>query len=263
VPKKPRKQSKTLSLPAAHNQINGDMRTSELFSTTRKGFVFTALIATLSSVTLSAQTSPAPLPPNYKTTFENPDILVMHVHYGAHEFVPMHDHSAYPTLYVYLNDSGEVEIKHEGPSGFTVMRPPTHTGAFRISPGMAERHSVTSHSDTASDFLRVELKRIPPSDLKQVFRGEAPASPLPGTHTEFQDAALHIERVVCPADKPCTLPPGSARSLLIAIAPMQARTATGTHDLKAGDVLWLSADEATGPLSAGAQCLRVSLLYPN
>ena len=40
------------------------------------------------------------LPPNYQTTFENSDIIVMHVHYGAHEFVPMHDHSAYPTVYV-------------------------------------------------------------------------------------------------------------------------------------------------------------------
>src|SRR5271154_2724890 len=130
----------------------------------RRCFVFIALTAALSSVTLSAQTSPAPLPPNYKTTFQNADVLVMRVHYGAHEFVPMHDHSAYPTLYVYLNDSGEVEIKHEGPDGFTVTRPPTHTGASRISPGMAERHSVTSHSDTASDFLRVELKHIPPTD---------------------------------------------------------------------------------------------------
>jgi len=238
------------------------MRTSEFFSTTRRGFAFTALIVALSSVTLNAQNSPAPLPPNYKTTFENPDILVMHVHYGAHEFVPVHDHSAYPTLYVYLNDSGEVEIKHEGPNGFTVMRPPTHTGAFRISPGMAERHSVTSHSDTDSNFLRVELKRIPPSDLKQVFRGEAPSPLTPGTRTEFQDAALRVERIVCPADKSCALSSQSARSLLVAIAPMRVRTAAGQRDLKAGDVLWLAADEAAGLLSARAQCLRVSLLYP-
>ena len=202
------------------------------------------------------------LPPNYKTTFENPDILVMHVHYGAHEFVPMHDHSAYPTLYVYLNNSGEVEIKHEAPNDFAVMRPPTHTGAFRISPGMAERHSVTSHSDTDSDFLRVEFKTIPPSDLKQVFRGEAPAQRTPGTRTEFQDPALRVERIVCPADKLCSLSPQSARSLLVAVAPMRVRTAAGQRDLKAGDVVWFAPDEAAATLSAGAQCLRVSLLYP-
>jgi hypothetical protein len=239
------------------------MRTSGFSAAMRKCFVFSAVIAALSGGLLSGQRPPSALPPNYKTTFQNPDILVMHVHYGAHEFVPMHDHSAYPTLYVYLNDSGEVDIKHEGPDGATVTRPPTHTGAFRISPGMAERHSVTSRSDTPSDFLRVELKRIPPSDLKQVFRGEAPAQLVPGTRTEFQDDALRVERIVCPAEASCSIPTGGARSLLIAIAPMQVRTAAGRRFLKPGDVVWVAEDEATAPqLSAGGHCLRVSLLYP-
>src|ERR1700755_776662 len=52
----------------------------------------------------------APLPPNYKTILNNTDVQVMHVHYGAHEFVPMHDHPAVSTMYVYLNHSGEVDL---------------------------------------------------------------------------------------------------------------------------------------------------------
>jgi hypothetical protein len=209
-----------------------------------------------------AQTGILPLPPNYKTTFENADFLVMKVHYGAHEFVPMHDHSAYPTVYVYLNDSGEVEIKHEGPGEPPVKRPPTHIGAFRISPGVAERHSVQSLSDTASDFVRVELKSIAPSDIKEVFRGSAPAQPMsPGTKTEFQDPALRIERTVCADSSPCTIAAGSVRSLIVAIKPMHMMGANGEHTLAAGDVLWLPAGSAQASLSAGAQVLRVSLLY--
>lgn len=220
----------------------------------------TLLFAT-AGITFAAQT--APLPPNYKTIFENSDILVMHVHYGAHEFVPMHDHPAVATMFVYLNDSGEVDITHEGPDAFTAQRPPTHTGAYRIAPGMAERHSVTSHSDTDSEFLRVELKRFPPADLKQPVRGEAPVSPTPGIHTEFQDAALRVDRILCVADAPCSVPPTSARSLLIAIQPTNVQTPNGERHLEAGDVVWLPAN-AKSPLSLApaAQCLRLSLLYP-
>jgi hypothetical protein len=204
------------------------------------------------------------LPPNYRTTFENTDIIVMRVHYGPHEFVPMHDHSAYPTVYVYLNNSGEVDLKHEGPNGVTAHRPPTHTGAFRISPGMAERHSVTNLGDVPSDFLRVELKRIPSDAIKDVFRGEAPVQPLtPGTKTEFQDAALKIERTQCPATEPCILPASSKRSLLVSIGTTKVHFSGNERTLASGDTIWLPAGDS-GPvrLSAGAQDLRVILQYP-
>jgi len=132
------------------------------------------LTLALLTTTALAQSS---LPKNYKTILNNHDLLVMRVHYGPHEFVPMHDHSAYPTVFVYLNDSGPVRIDHEPPASFSVTRLPTHTGAFRIAPGMTERHSITNLSDEPSDFLRVEFKTILPTDLKQVTRGEVPSSP--------------------------------------------------------------------------------------
>jgi hypothetical protein len=221
------------------------------------------LIATALPIA-NSQNPLLPLPPNYKTTLDNPDVIVMKVHYGAHEFVPMHDHTAYPTVYVYLNDSGEVDLKHEGPNAITMRRPPTHTGAFRIAPGATERHSVTSLSDTPSDFLRVELKRILPDDLKKVFRGEAPAQPVvPGTRTEFQDPAIKIERTICPANATCPLPPAGARSLLVAVGAMGLEMNGAAHTLRAGDVMWLPANASIAPrLSPGAQCLQVVLLYP-
>jgi hypothetical protein len=211
---------------------------------------------------ISAQTATTNLPGNYKTIFENSDVLVMHVHYGAHEFVPMHDHSAYPTVYVYLNNSGKVEIDHEGPNAFKVVRPPTHAGAFRISPSVVERHSVTNLSGTASDFLRIELKSIRKLSLKKAFRGDVPSPLAQGNHTEFKDSALRIDRIVCPANGPCSATP-AARSLLVAITSQQIETASGKQLLKVGDVLWFSEnDNKTLHFSADAQSLRIILLNP-
>jgi hypothetical protein len=213
-----------------------------------------------------AQSKPAqsPLPKNYKTIFNNKDFLVMRVHYGPNETVPMHDHSAYPTVFVYLNDSGPVRIDHAPPASFSVTRPPTHTGAFRIAPGMTERHSITNLSELPSDFLRVELKTIPPTDLKEVTRGEVESPLMPGTHIEFQDSALEIDRIICPPTVGCEATPLQARSLLIPTTDLKFQTSSGTQSLKPGEVAWLPLNaKKTVQLSPGAQALRISLLYPN
>jgi quercetin dioxygenase-like cupin family protein len=222
-----------------------------------------ALFLALLTTTALAQTS-QPLPHNYQTILDNSDVLVMRVHYGPHEFVPMHDHSAYPTVYIYLNDSGEVRIDHEPPNAFSVTRPPTHTGAFRIAPGMTERHSITNLSDTPSDFLRVELKTVPSPDLKQVTRGEVPSPLIPGTHIEFQNTALEIDRIVCPPTIGCEATPLPARSLLVPLTDLKFQTSSGTQNLKPGEVAWLPAN-AKKPiqLNPASQALRISLLYPN
>ena len=96
------------------------------------------------------------LPPNYTTIFEDQTFRIIRVHYGPHEIVPVHDHPDTPTVYVYLNNSGPVRITHEEKDGTqsSLVRPPTHTGAFRVSPGMLERHSIENLSDLPSDFLR-------------------------------------------------------------------------------------------------------------
>jgi hypothetical protein len=218
------------------------------------------LTSILATVGAAAQAT-SPLPANYKTILDNPDLLVMRVHYGPQEFVPMHDHSAFTTVYVYLNDSGVVRIDHEAGSEPSVNRPPTHTGAFRISPGVAERHSVKNLDDRPSDFLRVELKRIPPDDIKDAIRGPVPSDLEPGTNTEFKDEALQVERTVCPTDASCIATEKSDRSLLVAITPVDAIVAGGAQrSLQPGDVLWLAPNEAI-TLSHAAQVLRISLLF--
>jgi hypothetical protein len=180
----------------------------------------------------------APLPPNYKVILNNADALVQRVHYGPHEFVPMHDHPAVATVYVYLNNSGVVDIKHEGPDAFTVHRPPTQTGAFRVSPGRFERHSVQNKSDLPSDFLRVELKHVPINLLPAEFRGGSPKEPFhSGFETLYDNPALRIERTVCVIDEKCMFTTESAPSVVV-IVPLKSTT-----EPKQNPVIWLPANK--------------------
>jgi hypothetical protein len=125
-----------------------------------------------------AQNPTSAFPNNYKLLIDNPDVAVLRAHYGPHETVGVHDHSAFSTVYVYLNDSGPVRFSHFEAHPFSIVRPPTHTGAFRVSPGRLERHSVENLSDLPSDYLRIELKHLPVKALPAEFRGSAPTPPL-------------------------------------------------------------------------------------
>jgi hypothetical protein len=205
--------------------------------------------------------SPNTLPSNYKTILDNPDVLVMHVHYGAHESVPMHDHPAVATMYLYLNDSGEVDIIHEGPDAVTAHRPPTHTGAYRLAPGIAERHSIQSNSDTPSDFLRIEFKNVTFPRLPEAGKHfAAPAASAPGNSVEFQNDALTITRVICATQKPCDMPTPDQRALIVPLTPTAiSRSGIEGPDLPAGQPRFLPAS-TDGPYSlrAASQALVLS-----
>jgi hypothetical protein len=154
-----------------------------------------AVAVTMAALGAMGQTT-APLPANYRVVLDNGLVQVQRVHYGPLEFVPMHDHPAVATVLVYLNDSGVVDIAHEG--GELIHRPPTHAGAFRIAPGAFERHSIRNESDMPSDFYRIELKQLPGDALHGEFRGPAAAKPLmPGTTIAYDNPRLRIERIVC------------------------------------------------------------------
>ena len=109
---------------------------------------------------MAAQDGAVSLQHNYQTLLDNEQMQVVRVHYGAHEALPVHDHSHYPTVYVYLSNSGLVRFIHDGESPFTLMRRPVRKGWFRVSPGRIERHQVANLGSGASDFLRVECKQI-------------------------------------------------------------------------------------------------------
>jgi len=216
----------------------------------------------LGSAQMLAQDPTVAFPNNYRKVLENADVVVLRVHYGPHESVGVHDHSDHPTVYVYLDDSGPVRFVHE-PENVILTRPPTHTGAYRVSPGRRERHSLVNLSDKPSDYLRVELKKIPLGALKQEFRGSAPTALVQGTKVEYEVPQLQIERVVCEAGSTCALAADSSPSVLVAFSPAELvekrRAKVFPED---SSVLWLPGGENAGVRArsdAPAQVLRIVL----
>ena len=183
-------------------------------------FARTLLLPMLAVSTLcAAQDALKAFPQSYKLVLNSPQFAVLRVHYGPHQKVGMHDHSAFSTVYVYLNDSGPVRFHHpEEAEPFDAVRPPTHAGAFRVSPGRRERHSVENLGDLPSDYLRVELKQFPPHTIAREFRGRAPKPPLvPGTTVAYAGPQLRIDRIICPSRGDCELPYPNRDVLLIRI----------------------------------------------
>jgi hypothetical protein len=210
-----------------------------------------------------AQDPTVAFPNNYRTVLDNADVIVLRAHYGPREAVGVHDHSDHPTVYVYLNDSGPVRFVHE-PENVILTRPPTHTGAYRVSPGRKERHSVVNLSDKPSDYLRVELKKVPFGTLKHEFRGSAPETPVQGTKLEFDDPVLRIERVVCDTGATCPLLEESSPSVVVAFSPSalveRGRPRAFPED---SSTLWLKAGEGASvraTSTAPAHLLRIVLL---
>jgi hypothetical protein len=222
------------------------------------------LCGNLCSIGATAQDPTVAFPKNYRRVLDNADVVVLQAHYGPHESVGVHDHSDHPTVYVYLNDSGPVRFVHE-PEGVVLTRPPTHTGAYRVSPGRRERHSLLNLSDRPSDYLRVELKRVPLGAIKQEFRGAAPETPLKqGTTVEFDDQVIRIERVVCDAGTACAMQTEGAPSVLVAFTPTEMKTGRRWRPFGSeSPVTWLAQDEKASVRTNGpapAQLLRIVLL---
>lgn len=204
------------------------------------------IAVSLSPIAIPAQDPLKTLPNNYRSIFDNPEVTVIRAHYGPHEKIPVHDHAAVSTIFVYLNDSSPVRIDHDGDKAFSVVRPPTVTGAFRVVAGMAERHSIENLGDKSSDFLRIELKQVS-FPAGEAFRGSAPQNLQQSLDAiEFKEAGVQIERIVCAADSNCSIKPTQEPSLLVAITPLSVASNDGQHKgaIEAGAVHWLPSSQA-------------------
>ena len=200
-----------------------------------------ALVLLILSLAISgvAQRNDEPLPPNYKTVLENSIFRIIRVHYGPHEKVPVHDHPDTATVYVYLNNSGPVRIIHEEETKpFTLVRPPTHKGAFRVSAGRLERHSIKNLGELESDFLRVELLRARLGDKTPEFRGPAPNDL---THnlsaTEYSSPHLSIARTICASKTPCSIPASQESSVIVALSNSTITSNGQSNSLDLGGVM--------------------------
>jgi len=203
---------------------------------------------------------------NYTVAFENSEVAVIRAHYGPHEKIPVHDHTSFSTVFVYLSDSGPVRINHEeaGSTEAPVIRPPTVKGAYRVAPGIAERHSIENLGNLSSDFLRVELKQVS-LKMKEPFRGRAPLSLSEDADVvEFNDPQVQIERIVCVGAQVCAVKASAAPSLVVAFTSfsMTSEKTRMKEKVEAGAVRWVSAGEGMSVVAEGdgvAHLLRILL----
>jgi hypothetical protein len=195
-----------------------------------------------------AQDPLATLPKNYSLVFDNSAVAVIRAHYGPHEKIPVHDHSSFATVFVYLNDSGPVRIDHvEDDKLVSIVRPATVKGSFRVAAGLTERHSIENLGDTSSDFLRVELKQVS-LVLPEPFRGKPPRDPLQSQDSiEFTNPSFQIQRIICVGTAPCPVNPSPAPSLIVAFTPLNMKTGASQKTDKlgvGGAVFWLPSSQA-------------------
>jgi hypothetical protein len=205
---------------------------------------------------LTGQNPLQTLPKNYQLVFENPVVQVMRVQYGAHEKLPLHNHSEKPTVYVYLTDSGPVRFSHVEEHPFALERRPVKAGTYRVSPGRIEKHTVENLGEIPSEFLRVELKQLPLGFQSSSFRGLKPFDLAMSSHrTEFTSPKFRIERIIAVRGKSITVPAGRNPSLLIAFAP----ASVGSSNLKRGEVTWIGANSrfVVAATEGSAHILRI------
>jgi hypothetical protein len=220
----------------------------------------------LAAITINAlpQNPLTAFPNNYKLALDNADVSVIRAHYGPHESVGVHDHSRFPTIYVYLSDSGPVRFSHDETPPFVITRPPTTLGSFRVSPGRIERHTVENLGDQSSDYLRIELKKLPLKNTLHPVRGTAPAKLQSGISEEFSSPELTIHRIVCNPGQTCPVRASSSPTLLVAFSPVKVLTSGPTHtekEMQGNDIQWLATggDFSVTASSVPAHLLEVEL----
>ena len=186
------------------------------------------------------------VPEAYKLAFENEFVKVQRVHYAPHAKIPEHDHTAFPAVYIYLNDAGPVIFKHVGLSYSAVTRPAVKAGSFRLYKAVKETHAVENPNDSASDFLRVEFKTDPgkePNSLRgKFFRLESPAGEN-FQQIQFENEQVRITRLVCAAGKNCLEVANAKEPILFVVltpATFDIAKAKGIK-LNPGDTHWIEA----------------------
>jgi hypothetical protein len=158
------------------------------------------------------------LPDSYRLELENEWVRVVHVRYAPHAKLPAHDHPTVPTAYVYLNDSGPILFKHIGLSYGVIGRPATVAGAIRLARAVQEIHEVENPGDAPSEFLRVELKRMPlDAPLRGRFYPESHPPDENVTKLHFENDHLRLTRRACAPEVACDLSAAAEPALLVAL----------------------------------------------
>lgn len=218
-----------------------------------------ALALILSISGSAAQDAVTALPESYSKQFENEWVKVVRVYYAPFAKLPAHAHTALPSAYVYLNDSGPVLFKHIGTSYGPATRPATRAGSFRVYRGLDEIHEVENTSALPSEFLRVEFK-TDPTDVR-TLKGRFFREPVPNGENietvQFENDQVRITRVICAPGRSVRLTAAASEpSLLIALEVAQLRESSGSAvTIRVGQERWIPgssvvAFENVGPESS-------------
>ncbi len=208
------------------------------------------LLIVILTVTAFAQDPTKVAPEAYQLAFENEYVRVERVHYAPRVKIAEHDHTAYGTAYVYLNDAGPVKFGHIGLAYGTVTRPAVKAGSFRLYKAVRETHTVESLSDTASDFLRVEFKTETAKDPNTLrgkfFRPNADeAAPVneSARQVQFENEQVRITRLRCATGKACEFALNKTdSSLFVALTDAQFKPVRGKAiKVVSGQTRWLAA----------------------
>ncbi len=140
----------------------------------------------------SAQDPYRVAPDNYKLHFENEWVRVSRVSYRPGDKLPVHDHPALPTVYIYVTDGGPIQFGHQ--EFAALRRPPVKVGQIRFNRGNKETHTTEYLGDTPSEYVRVELKTepvdLPRREIRIAAEDEKP----------FENGQVRIERGTCSCD---------------------------------------------------------------
>lgn len=132
-------------------------------------------------------------PENYKLEFDNKLVRVSRVSYRPGDKLPVHDHPALPTVYIYVTDGGPILFGHQ--EFAAIRRPAVKAGGIRFNRGNKETHTTEYLGDAPSEYVRVELKIDPLEKPRRDVRIP------PDDNTPFENPQLRIERADC---GPCT-----------------------------------------------------------
>ena len=226
-------------------------------------FLNHAILCLLVSVAV-AQDPVKIAPDAYTLEFENDYVKVQRVHYAPHTKIPEHDHTAFGSAYVYLNDAGPVIFKHVGLSYGVVTRPAVKAGSFRLYKAVKETHAVENSNDTASDFLRVEFKTEPGKEANSLrgkfFRLDVPAGEN-FQQVQFENEQVRITRLSCAAGNKC-LEVANATEPILFVVLTEATFKLGlVRDIKLlpGQTHWVVAGKSVAGENTGksaAELLR-------
>ena len=135
-------------------------------------------------------------PRNYQLVFENDSVRVSKAMFAPGDRLPVHEHPAGPTVFVYLTDGGPIKFTHVEPK-FTVERKSVKAGAVRFHTGSKETHIVEYMGDAPSEYFRIELKTDRPEKKTGTLRVAA------GETKPFEDSQLRISRSECAPNESC------------------------------------------------------------